>query len=131
MVMQVVGQGHSHSPHATQRSLPFSICTSTGIPRLAGGCTTRCSGKKAVKAWRPRAKLTRLRSRWALATQSPTSTAHIECGPTTLGAGRTTFTIRTAICSLQLYAQSVYAGEGRAVVAAGWPEACPPLAGTQ
>ncbi len=36
IVMQSVGHAFSHSPHATQRSAPFSICTSTGMPRKAG-----------------------------------------------------------------------------------------------
>src|SRR6266851_6372698 len=39
----------------------------------------------------------RLRSRWAMATHSPTSTARNEYGAIRLGDGRATFTIRTAI----------------------------------
>src|SRR5580700_9412673 len=90
----------------------------------------------------------RLRSRWAEATHRPTNIARSENGPYRLGAGRRTFTTRTAIwCRFtppQIDIPSVWqyqlgsinldasdqAGDGRTAAVGCSPEPCAAFAGT-
>ena len=84
--MQSTGHAHSQRPQATQRSLPFAICTSTGMPRNAGETGCDSSGYCTVKiVGLPRMKPQRLRKKWRVVTARP---RRIASGPSAIHRAR-------------------------------------------